>query len=140
MKHITFRILFGLVLFLAIAGIALIAFNAGVNRGAVVNPAPTIQNGGQSNPVYAVPYGWPFPFFGFGCFVPLALIFLLFLAFGAARRMIWGPRLSWRRMHHGYAPWGDRGTGEEIPPMLAELHRRMHAAEAGKPTDQAPQK
>jgi hypothetical protein len=139
MKHIIFRILFGLVLIAAIAGIALVAFNAGVVHSADTNSQiPATQNGGQSYPVYGIHYWQPFRFFGFGCFGPLALLFLLFLAFGAARSMIWGPRFGWRMMHHGYAPWGDKGEG--VPPMFAEMHRRMHAAEEGKPANQAPQK
>lgn len=141
MKHLVFHILFSLVLFSAIAGIALIAYNAGVARGAATNiQLPATQNGGQTYPVYAFPYWRPFPFFGFGCLGPLALLFLLFLAFGATRRMLWGPRFGWRMGHHGYAPWGDRDAGEGVPPILAEMHRRMHAAEDEKPADQAQQK
>jgi hypothetical protein len=141
MKHFVFRILFGLVLFSAIAGIALIAYNAGVTHSAATNiQTPAAQNGGQSYPVYVMPYWRSFPFFGFGCFFPLALLFLLFLAFGAARRMLWGPRFGWRMWHRGYAPWGDKGSDEGVPPMFAEMHRRMHAAEGEKPADQPPQK
>jgi len=141
MKHLVFRILFGLVLFSAIAGIAFIAYNAGVASGADVNnQGPTIQNGGQAYPVYALPYWRPFRFFGLGCFGPLVLLFLLFLAFGAARRMLWGPRFGWHRMVYGYAPWGDKGLDEGVPPVFVEMHRRMHADEKEKSADQGPQK
>jgi hypothetical protein len=77
-------------------------------------------------------YPHPYPFFGFGCFGVLIPLFLLFLAFGAARRMLWGPRFGWRHMHHG--PWGDRGPGgpDFVHPMFAEMHRRAHEA-AEKP-------
>jgi hypothetical protein len=146
-KHIGFRIASGLVLLAAIAGIAFFAFNAGMARGAAINiQAPAApQTDGQPIPAvpyygYGMPYFWrPFPFFGFGCFGVLIPLFLLFLAFGAARRMIWGPRWGWRHMHHG--PWGDKGPGDPdfVPPMFAEWHKRAH--EAGeKPAGDTEQK
>ncbi len=138
MKYIYFRILAGFVLILAIAGIALIAYNAGVNHSAVTNnPAPAVQNNGQ--PVYGWPYWRPFGFFGFGCLVPLAFLFLFFLAFGALRRVIWGPRWGWHMRHFGRY-WDDKGPGNGIPPMFSEMHRRMHEAEEGKTADTPPQK
>lgn len=141
MRTIYFRILAGLVLIIAIAGIAFIAYNAGVTHGAVTNSqVPAVQNNGQPVPVYGVPYWRPFGFFGFACFVPLVGLFLLFLAFSAVRAIIWGPRLGWRRMHHGRYLWGDKGP-EGIPPVFAEMHRRMHEADEGKTTDRTtPQK
>ena len=141
MKHIIFRILFGLVLIAAIAGIAFLTYNAGVAHGTSLNvQSPTGQNGSQSYPIYGIPFWWPFPFFGFGFLGLLALLFLLSVAFGAARLMLFGPRFGWHMMHRRYGNWGDRGSGEGIPPMFAEMHRRMHAAEEEKSTDQAPQK
>ena len=140
MKYIYFRILAGLVLIVAIAGIAFIAYNAGVNHSvAANNPAPAVQNHDQIHPVYG-PYWRPFGFFGFGCFVPLVVLFLFFLAFGAMRSVIWGPRWGWRRMHPWHYPWSDKGPGEGIPPIFAEMHRRMHAADEGKTADTTPQK
>jgi hypothetical protein len=141
MKHIVFRILFGLVLIAAIAGIAFLAYNAGVAHGNSLNvQIPTGQNGSQSYPVYGIPYWLPFPFFGFGFFGLMAVLFLLFVAFGAFRIMLFGPRLGWHGMYRRYGGWGDRGTGEGIPPMFAEMHRRMHAAEEEKSADQVSQK
>ena len=141
MKHIGFRIFFALVLLAAIAGIAYLAFNAGVTHSMVYPPqAPGGQNGIQAYPVYATPYWYPFPFFGFSFFGFLAVLFLFFAAFGAARLMIFGPRFGWHRMNHRYGRWGDESSGEGIPPMFIEMHRRMHAAEEGKPADQATQK
>lgn len=124
LKNVVFRIVAGLVLLAAIAGIAFFAFNAGMARGAILDfqvPAA------QAAPFYG--YGMPFlhaPFFGFGCFGILIPLFLLFLAFGAARRMIWGPRWGWRHMRHG--PWGEKGPGSAdfVPPMFTEWHRRAH--------------
>jgi hypothetical protein len=141
MKHIVFRILSGLVLIAVIAGIALLAYNAGVTRGTSLNvQVPAGQNGSQAYPVYGMPLWWPFPFFGFSFFGLLALFFLLSVAFGAFRFMLFGPRFGWHMMHRRYGAWGDRGSSEGIPPMFAEMHRRMHAAEEGKPADQAAQK
>jgi hypothetical protein len=141
MKHIGFRIFFALVLITAIAGIAFLAFNAGVTHSTVYAvQAPTSQNGIQAYPVYTTPYWFPFPFFGFGLFSFLAVLFLFFVAFGAARLLIFGPRFGRHMMYRRYGRWGDEGSGESIPPMFVEMHRRMHAAEEGKPADQATQK
>ena len=128
-KNVVFRILAGLVLLAAIAGIAFFAFNAGMTQGAALNlQAPAAQAGGQPVPYYGygMPFPYPMPFFGFGCFGVLIPLFLLFLAFGAARRMIWGPRWGWHHMHHG--PWGEKGPGSPdfVPPMFAEWHKRAH--------------
>jgi hypothetical protein len=140
MRHIGFRIFFALVLIAAIAGIAFLAFNAGVTHTTNAIQAPTSQNGIQAYPVYATPYWYPFPFFGFGLFSFLAVLFLFFAALGAARLMIFGPRFGWHRMNRRYGGWGNEGSGEGIPPMFVEMHRRMHAAEESKPGDQATQK
>ena len=139
-KNVFFRILAGLVLLAAIAGIAFFAFNAGMTQGAASNlQAPAAPAGGQPVPYYGYGYGMPFlhpmPFFGFGCFGVLIPLFLLFLAFGAARRMIWGPRWGWRHeMHHHHGPWG-----EGVPPMFKEWHDRAHTG-VDKPADEATQK
>ena len=128
-KHVVFRIVAGLVLLAAIAGIAFFAFNAGLARGTALDlQMPAVQAGGQTVPFYGygMPFHRPFPVMGFGCFGVLIPLFLLFLAFGAARRMLWGPRWGWHHMHHG--PWGDRGPGSPdfVPPMFAEWHKRAH--------------
>jgi hypothetical protein len=129
------------VLIAVIAGIAFIAYNAGVSHGTVTAiQAPTAQNGSQAYPIYTTPYWYPFPFFGFGFFGFLAVLFLFFVAFGAARFVLFGPRFGWHRMQRRYGPWGDQGSGEGFPPMWSEMHRRMHAAEEGNPTDTATQK
>ena len=139
MRHITLRILAALVLLAAIAGVALLAYNAGTaHQAAIVTQTP----GGQtSSPAYPF-YWWPFPFFGFGFFGLIAVFFLVSIAFGALRMLVWGPRWGWRRWHRGYGHWGERGEGDEypIPPMMSEMHRRMHEAESAKPADQGTQK
>ena len=97
-------------------------------------------NGAQPLPYYG--YGMPwhaFPFFGFGCFGILIPLFLLFLAFSAMRHLLWGPRWWGHRMHmHRHGPWEEKGPwGDEVPPMVAEWHRRMHGE---PPTDETAQK
>ena len=125
-RHIVFRIIAGLVLLAAIAGIAFFAYQAGSAHAVATNvQAPTAGNG-----IQGYPYFWPFfwrPFFGFGFFGLLIGIFLLFLAFGAMRRLIWGPRWGWRHMEHGSMRHGSWDEG--VPSMFAEWHRRMHAAQ-----------
>ncbi|MGC1374831.1 MAG: hypothetical protein WA821_01325 [Anaerolineales bacterium] len=140
-KNVVFRILAGLVLLAAIAGIAFFAYNAGVTQGTTVNvQAPAAQ--GQVVPVYG--YGMPFapfhPFFGFGCFGVLIPLFLLFLAFAAMRHLIWGPRMMMGDHHERFARhlhnrWGEDG----VPPFFAELHRRAHA-QPQPPADDAAKK
>ena len=140
MRHIFFRILAALVLIGAIAGIGVLAYNAGIaHQTAIVATTPTAQTG---SPVVVTPFWWPYPLLGFGFFGFLAVFFLFWIAFGALRILFWGPRFGWRRWHRGYGYWGERGPGEDypIPPMMAELHRRMHAADEGKSADQSTQK
>ena len=117
---IVFRILAGLVLLAAIAGVAFFAFNAGVASHMQLPAAPNGQT-----PYYGYPLWRPFPFFGFGfgCFGPLIALFLLFLAFRAFSFMFWGP--GWGRMHHrGWRHgWNEEGG---VPPMFREWHDRAH--------------
>ena len=130
-KHVVFRIIAGLILLAAIAGIAFFAYQAGVAHEVTANiQGPASGTTVSPYPFYGMPFGyfgW-FPGFGFlGCLIP---IFLLFLAFGAMRWMMWGPRWGWRRMHRGSmenGPWG-----RDIPSMFNEWHRRMHESDEGK--------
>jgi hypothetical protein len=128
-KHIVLRILAGLVLLAAIAGIGFFAYQAGLAHATTVD-LTTVPSDRLPYPVY----GWHFmPFYGLGCLAPLAVLFLVFLAFGMLRRMIWGPRWGWRHMGqngHRHGPWG-----EGVPPMFSEWHRRAHE---GKPEESAP--
>ncbi len=140
MRHITLRIIAGLVLIAAIAGIAVLAYNAGsAHQAAITVQTPGTQTGGTVYPGYG---WWPVPFLGFGFFGIFAAFFLFWLVFAALRFVLWGPHWGWRRWHRGYGYWGARGEGEEppIPPMMAEMHRRMHQADEGKATDPSTQK
>jgi hypothetical protein len=127
MKHIVVRIVAGLVLVGAIAGIALFAYNAG---GSAAMSAPTASGEAGAQPYmfhgYGMPFWRPFGFFGFGLLGLLVPLFLLFLAFGAFRRLMWGPRWGWGHHGHGPRPWGMHGEG--LPPMFAEWHKRAHEA------------
>ena len=121
---IVFKIVAGLVLVAAVAGLAWFAFNAGVAQGAVAE-LPQGQPGEVPYPYfgYGMRFWHPFPFFGFGCFGPLIGIFLLFIALRAFGFLFWGPR--WGHWHHvGWhrAGWGEGG----VPPMFQEWHNRVH--------------
>ncbi len=140
MRNITFRIIAFLVLLAAIGGVAFLAYDAGVAHGqAITATLPAGQTGAQAYPVYPLPYLFPFPFFGYSIFGFFALLFLFFVIFGAFRAMLWGGRHGWRRMGRRYGPWGEGNSDQDIPPMMAELHRRMHAADQAKSSDQPTQ-
>jgi hypothetical protein len=130
-RHIVFRIIAGIVLLAAIAGLGFFAYQIGVAHGIAANiQAPAAQ---------VIPYGHFMWFPGFGIFGLLVPLFLLFLAFGALRRLIWGPRWGMRYMRHG--PMGFHGSwGDGVLPMFAEMHRRAHAADAAaQPDDKKPE-
>jgi len=121
-KHIIFRIIAGLVLLAAIAGVGFFAYQAGVAHGVAANiQLPNPESGMRFYPHFGM-----HPFMGLGIFGVLFCLFLLFLAFGAMRRMIWGPR--WGMRHMGHGPMEHGLWNEGVPPMFAEMHRRAHAA------------
>jgi hypothetical protein len=116
---IVFRILAGLVLLAAIAGIAVFAFNLGAAQHMQL---PANSNGQVPYPYYGHGFWGPFPFFGFGCFAPLIALFLFFIAIRAFSFLFWGPR--WGHMHRGWRKGGwEEGS---VPPMFQEWHRRSH--------------
>ena len=124
------QIVFVVVVAALIIGAGLALFNAGMAQGAVMSgqvtdgaPAPYYP------PTHYRPWGfWFFP--GFLCFG----VFGLFLLFGFGR-MLFGPRRAWR---HG--PWmmgGPRGfNGEQVPPFVEDMHRKMHEKMNQPPTSQ----
>ncbi len=129
------RILSGLVLIAAIAGIAFFAYQAGVVQGSPVTiQAPAGQSAPAPYPYYGMPFGFGmhrafFPFWGLGCFGLLIPLFLFFLAMRAFRFMIWGPR--WGMGRHMHGPWRHGWTEDGVPPMFKEMHDRAH----GQPTE-----
>jgi hypothetical protein len=136
-KNVVFRIIAGLVLLAAIAGIAFFAYQAGVTHSGVANvQLPVAENGVPFYPHYGMHL-----FFGFGFFGVLVIFFLLMVAMASLRRMVWGPRWGWRHMGHGsmghhgpegYGPMRHGSWGEGVPPMFAEWHRRAHEQPADK--------
>jgi len=121
-NNIALRIVAGLVLLAALAGIAFFAFQAGVAQGSPVTiQAPSGESVPAPMPYYG--YGMRFyhPFgFGLGCFGLLIPLFLFFLAMKAFRFMFWGPRWG-----HHMGHWGRRWEGG-APPMFDEWHKRAH--------------
>ena len=123
-RNIVFRIIAGLVLLAAIAGIAFFAYQTGVTHSTAASIQLPVTQSGQ--PVQS--YYWH-PFFGVDIFSLLFDFFLLLLAFSAMRHLIFGPRWGWRHMAHGsirHGPWS-----EDVPPMFDEWHRRAHASHEG---------
>lgn len=137
-KHVVFRIVAGLVLLAAIAGVGFFAYQAGVVHGGAANiQAPAAETTGSPYLFHGMPYGHFMGFPGFGLFGLLFAFFLLALSFGAMRRLIWGPR--WGMRHMGYGPMGYGSMrhgpwGEGVPPMFTEWHRQAHAPTSGDET------
>ncbi len=118
------RIVSGLVLIAAIAGIAFFAFQAGVAQGSPVTiEAPSGETVLAPYPNYD--YGMPFHHrhfgFGFGCLGLLIPLILFFLAIKAFRFMLWGSRWG----HHMHGHTGRHWEGG-APGMFDDWHKRAH--------------
>ncbi len=116
------RIVFVVVVAALIIGTGIAIFNAGMAQGAAVSGQLSDGASAPTVPYYA-PYYRPLGFWFFPGFLCFGL-FGLFLLFGLGR-LAFGPRHGWHR-----GPWGwgsPRGfDGEQVPPQIEELHRRMH--------------
>ena len=114
------KIVFIVVVAAVVIGTGLAIFNAGMVQGAAMSGQ---LSDGAAAPNY-VPVYRPWGFFGFGCFALLGLFLLFPLIFGLGR-LAFGPRHGWQ---HG--PWGIGGprgfNGEQVPPHVEDLHRRLH--------------
>jgi hypothetical protein len=110
--RILLRITFIVVVAALIIGTGIAIFNAGMVQGAAMSGQ---LSDGATVQVYR-PWFWGFP--GLGCFAILGLFLLFPLIFGLGR-MLFGPRRGWR---HG--PWG--WNGDQVPPHVEDLHRRLH--------------
>ncbi len=134
------RIMFIVVVAALIIGTGIAIFNAGMAQGAAMSgqlpagaPAPAAP--------YYVPYYQPWGFWGFGCFALLGL-FLLFPLIFIIGRIAFGPRHGWQR-----GPWGWHGSwetghprgfnGDQVPPFVEDMHRKMHDKMNQPPTPQA---
>ena len=119
-------ILLALVLIGGAVGIGAMAYNAGVTQGMVASGKAVAPAEG------AAPYAYPFygPFFfrpfgwGFGFLSCLFPLLFFFIVFSMLRMLFWGGRWGWRHHRH----W-DRDE-HDIPPMVAEWHRKMHEPQA----------
>ncbi len=121
------RSVFVVVVAALIIGTGIAIFNAGMAQSAAMSGQLSDGAPAPAAPYYAPHYGpWGFWFFpGFLCLG----LFGLFLLFGLGR-LAFGPRHGWHR-----GPWGY--NGEQIPPRIDELHRRMHEKMNQPPTPQA---
>jgi hypothetical protein len=107
------RIMFIVVVAALIIGTGIAIFNAGMAQGAAMSGEVPI-----AAPATVYPMFPPWGFWGFGCFAIFGLFLLFPLLFGFGR-MLFGPRHG---RHHG--PWG--WHGDQVPPHVEDLHRRMH--------------
>lgn len=107
---------------LAVVGIAIGAYNAGVDEG--------IRRAADSEQVVQVVggYGHGFGFFPFGFFLfPLFIIGTIFLVSRAFR----GPRGPWGHDHGpGYGPWSEEGRAR-FEERAGDWHRRQHEQATG---------
>jgi hypothetical protein len=114
------RIVFIVVVAAVIIGTGLAIFNAGMAQGAAMSGQ--LPDGAVA-PYYAPAYR-PWGFWGWGCFGLLGLFLLFPLIFGLGR-LAFGPRHGWR--HGPWAMGGPRGfNGEEVPPFVDDMHRKLH--------------
>lgn len=130
-----FRVL-GVVLVIAIAaGLAAVAYNAGVNEGFNVAVQQAVQAG---QPVPVVPYGYgPYWHSGIGFFGIFFWIIGFFLLIGLIRAVFGfgrGGRGGWGKSGHGPGGFpGYGGRGEAVADWHRELHRREESGETDKP-------
>ena len=124
------KIVFIVVVAAVIIGTGIAIFNAGMAQGAAMSGQ--LSDGAAPAAPYYAPY---LSTVGLLVFSRLSLLrsLRLFLLFGLGR-MAFGPR-RW------YGPWGMGGpwgfNGEQVPPHVEELHRRMHEKMNQPPTPQA---
>jgi hypothetical protein len=125
---------FSIFLTLAIAAVVgILAYSAGVQAGQTATAAGSV-----------IVYGGPgFGFFGFLLFIVLiAMIVRLFARPRGdwSHAGHWGGPMAWGS--HG--PWRGQDANADLPPVVADWHRRMHEAPGapetpkGTPTPDAP--
>jgi hypothetical protein len=152
--RIGLRVLLGIVLLAAAAGLGVYTYNLGVAHGLTLNLAANPASGAPAGGVVYPPYypgfpGWHFGF-GFGIFGLIIPILFFFLIFGLVRRLFFfGMAGRWMGGHWGgpgnlgmHGPWG-RGPEHwkegAVPPFVAEMHRKMHEAEANAQSQASPE-
>ena len=129
------RIVFIVVVAAVIIGAGIAIFNAGMVQGATMSAQLSDGAAVPAAPYYAPMYrpwgfgpgGWCIGLFGF-----LLIIFLI----AGLGRMAFGPRHRWHR-----GPWGWRDprdfNGDQVPPFVEDMHRKMHDKMNQPPTPQA---
>ena len=117
------RILAALVLIAAVAGLVFFAFNAGVAQGVAAKLPAATQPGNMPYAYHGAPFFWH-PFFGiFGFLIGL---FILLFVFRLIRFIVWGPRWGWGGNHMERRAWRHGWYDGEVPPMVKEMHDRLH--------------
>ncbi len=117
------RIVAGLVLIAVVLGVAFFAFNAGMAQGVATKvPQSVTQPGTVPYAFYGAPFFWH-PFFGiFGFIIGLLVLFFVFRLISF---IVFGPRWGWGGHWHRHA-WRHGWYDGEIPPMVKEMHDRLH--------------
>jgi hypothetical protein len=123
-----------------LAGIGVMAYNAGVAQGLVTSGQVVAPETGAQAVPYARHFLWaPFGFgWGFGILRALFGLFIGLLVFGLIVRLLVGGLFGWRR-------WGRFGGGPGrwheggVPPMFEEWHRRAHGEEQAPKHEDKPQ-
>lgn len=128
-----FAILAALLLLGLVAGVGVMAYNAGVTQGLWLTG--TAAPDGAPVPVtpYYAPWMFHRPFgFGFGLFACLIPFFFLFAFFVLMRFVFGGP--------HRHRGWGGPGMygkwnpeDGNLPPQVVEWHRKLHEQENASP-------
>jgi hypothetical protein len=134
------KIVFIVVVAAVIIGAGLAIFNAGMAQGAAMSgqlsdgaPAP-VPVSAYYAPMYR-PWGFP----GGWCFALFGFLLIIFLIAGLGR-MAFGPRHGWRRGPWGIGhAWGPQGfNGDQVPPFVEDMHRKMHEKMNQPPSAQTP--
>ena len=121
--RIFFRVLFALVLIAGVFGLGVYVYNSGVAQGLAAGGSLAVPEG--SAPAYAAPYFYRPWGFGFGFFaVVIPILFGIFLVSALARLLFFR---SWHANGmHGWRGRWHGAEGDQVPPMVAEWHRKLH--------------
>ena len=124
--RIFFRILFALVLIAGVVALGVYVYNSGVAQGLASGGSLALPEGSAP----AVPYAYAAPYFyrpwgtGFGFFgLVVPILFGIFLVSVLARLLFFR---SWHAHGHAWRGRWHGADGEQVPPMVAEWHRKLH--------------
>lgn len=127
--RIILRVLFALVLLAVVGGLGVYIYNSGVAQGMLASGQAALPQGGAQVAPYAnaVPYyyrPWGFGWGFFGWFIPALFGFLIISVL--VRMLIFGSMFAHGRGMHGWRGHWHGAEGDQVPPMVAEWHRKMH--------------